>query len=104
MVSNLDNAIEFYSEKLGLKLKDRYGDHYAEIETPGVMIGLHPADEHVRKGNNISIGFGVDDLDRSIEDLKKIGIEIKDESDGGTRLAHFTDPDDNPLYLIENRN
>ena len=42
MVSNLDTAVSFYTEQLGLKLIKRYGEHYAEIETPGFSIGLHP--------------------------------------------------------------
>ena len=73
MVSNLDEAVEFYSEKLGLELLNRYGDHYAEIQAPGLMVGLHPTSEKITTGNSISIGFGVVDFDRTIENLKKKG-------------------------------
>ena len=48
MVSNMDNAIKFYSETLGFKLKARYGDHWADIEGPGIAIGLHPASKDVK--------------------------------------------------------
>jgi len=41
MVSNLDRAIQFYTESLGLTLKNRYGAHWADIEGPGIVIGLH---------------------------------------------------------------
>ncbi len=47
MVSDLERAIRFYTEALGLKLKWRWGD-YAEVEAPGVTIGLHPAGTHGR--------------------------------------------------------
>jgi len=31
-VSNMDAAVRFYTESLGLKLAERYGDHWASIE------------------------------------------------------------------------
>jgi len=43
MVRNMDAAIQFYTEVMGMELKQRYGDHYAEITTPNMDIGLHPA-------------------------------------------------------------
>ncbi|MEZ5083064.1 MAG: VOC family protein [Bacteroidales bacterium] len=103
MVSNMDHAIEFYQEKLGLKLINRYGDHYAEIQAPDLLIGLHPTSEKVIIGNNLSIGFGVVEFDDVIEDLKSKGIEFSIAQDGWIRLAHFTDPDSNQLFLAERK-
>ena len=31
-VSNMDRAVKFYSETLGLKLAYRFGDHWASVE------------------------------------------------------------------------
>lgn len=104
MVSNMDNAIEFYSVKLGLELINRYGDHYAEIQASNLIIGLHPASDKVLIGNNISIGFGVVDFDATIKSLEKKGIEFTIEEDGWIRLAYFTDLDNNQLFLAENKN
>lgn len=101
MASSMDAGIEFYTQKLGLELKQRYGDHYAEIEAPGLKIGLHPASAKVQKGDNISIGFGVDDFDQALEDLKNKGIKVQVENDGWGRLGNFEDPDGNKLYLAE---
>ena len=103
MVSNMDNAVEFYSVKLGLELKNRYGNHYAEIQAPGLMIGLHPASEKISIGNNLSIGFGVINFDKTIENLNAKGIEFTIEQDDWIRLAYFTDPDNNQLFLAENK-
>ena len=103
MVSNMDNAVEFYSVKLGLELINRYGDHYAEIQAPGLMIGLHPASEKISIGNNLSIGFGVINFDKTIENLNAKGIEFTIEQDDWIRLAYFTDPDNNQLFLAENK-
>ncbi|MCH8903262.1 MAG: VOC family protein [Bacteroidetes bacterium] len=104
MVSNMDSAVEFYSEKLGLELINRYGDDYAEIQAPGLMIGLHPNTENTTVGNNISIGFGVINFDKTIENLQAKGIEFTIEEEEWVRLALFTDLDNNALFLAENKN
>jgi catechol 2,3-dioxygenase-like lactoylglutathione lyase family enzyme len=43
-VSNMDKAVRFYTEVLGLRLAERYGDHWATVDAGrGFTIGLHPA-------------------------------------------------------------
>jgi len=101
MVSNMDYAVEFYSVTLGLELVNRYDDDYAEIQAPGLMIGLHPTSEKISIGNNISIGFGIINFDETVENLKAKGIEFVTEDEGWIRLAYFTDLDNNHLYLAE---
>jgi predicted enzyme related to lactoylglutathione lyase len=101
MVSNMDDAVEFYSVKLGLELVNRYDDHYAEIQAPGLMIGLHPASDKISTGNNLSIGFGIINFDETIKTLEGKGIEFVTEDEGWIRLAYFTDLDNNHLYLAE---
>lgn len=103
MISNMDKAIEFYQDKLGLELIERYGDHYAEVKAPDLLIGLHPMSEKVVQGNNLSIGFGVVEFDSTIKELEFRGIEFKLEQDGWIRLAHFTDYDNNQLFLAERK-
>ena len=70
MVSKMEDAIDFYQNKLGLELKNRYGDNYAEIQAPDLLIGLHPTSETIVKGNNLSIGFGVVEFDATIKELE----------------------------------
>ena len=101
MVSNLDVAIQFYVETLGLELKKRYGEHYAEIQGPGLLLGLHPSEKPVTKGDNLSIGFGVDNFDAVTRSLQEKDLALEIKKDGFIRLAHFTDPDDNHLFLAE---
>jgi predicted enzyme related to lactoylglutathione lyase len=103
MVSNMDSAVSYYTETLGLKLIKRYGDHYAEIQAAELMIGLHPASDRTTFGNNISIGLGVFDFDETVKDLESKGIEFTMGTDEWIRLASFTDPDGNALYLAENK-
>ena len=43
-VSNMENAVRFYTETLGLRLTNRFGDHWATVDAgKGLTIGLHPA-------------------------------------------------------------
>lgn len=101
MVSDMDKAVNFYHNTLGLELVNRYGDHYAEIQAPDLLIGLHPSSPKTIHGNNLSIGLGVTNFDATIEDLKSRGVEFTIEQDGWIRLAHFNDPDNNQLFLAE---
>jgi catechol 2,3-dioxygenase-like lactoylglutathione lyase family enzyme len=103
MVSDMDQAIEFYQGKLGLELLNRYANHYAEIQAPDLLIGLHPMSEKTVPGNNLSIGFGVTEFDSTIKDLELKGITFRVEQDGWIRLAHFTDIDKNQLFLAERK-
>ena len=103
MVSNMDEAIAFYTEKLELELVNRYGNHYAEVKAPGLMIGLHPTSDKVKVGNNLSIGLGVSNFDATIKNLKAKGIEFEMENEGWIRLAYFSDSDKNVLFLAENK-
>ena len=103
MVSNMDKAVEFYHQTLELELVNRYGDHYAEIQAPDLLIGLHPSSEKLIKGNNMSIGFGVVNFDATIKELESKGIKFTIEQDGWIRLAYFEDPDQNQLFLAERK-
>jgi len=104
MVSDMDRSIAFYRDVLGMKLLGNYGGEFAEIDAPGVRFGLHPGGklplkEHSR---HMSIGLRVDDLDAAKKTLEERGVKfVKAPRDEGLRLAYFTDPDGNPMYLVE---
>ncbi len=101
MSSDLEAAIAFYTERLGLQLLKNYGGHYAELQAPGLKIGLHPAGPGVQPANNLSMGLGVTNFDGEVSELRAHGIPVQVSQDGPVRLAHFTDPDGNPLFLAE---
>ena len=43
-VSDMDRAVRFYNDTLGLKLAYRFGNHWASVEAGrGLTIGLHAA-------------------------------------------------------------
>lgn len=101
MVSNLDTAINFYTEVLGMTLKNRFSEHWADIEGPGISIGLHPTNKKISIGENIQIGLKVPDLERATSELKSRGIRFKGNDEDQVQLASFCDPDNNTLYLVQ---
>jgi len=104
MVSDLKRAVAFYAETLGCERGPQYGEHFAEIKAPGVSIGLHPGGKRpaIEHGRHVSLGLRVDDLDAAVKQLEARGVRFTPApEDRGSRLAYFTDPDGNPLYLIE---
>ncbi|HUI01131.1 MAG TPA: VOC family protein [Nitrososphaerales archaeon] len=107
IVSDMNEAVAFYTETLGLELKARWGDEFAQVNAPGTMIALHPAVKGGAKpgdSESLSIGFGVDNLDATMAQLKKKGVRFtRVADDGPVKLAFFGDPDGNPLYLSQSK-
>ena len=44
-ITSMDAAIKFYTQTLGMNLKEHYGNHWATLEAGGFTIGLHPKSE-----------------------------------------------------------
>ena|ERR1700752_4089416 len=101
MISDMDKAIGFYNEVLGLKLKSRYGNNWAELEGPGITIALHPKNKGVKTGNNMQIGLSVGDIQSVVKELESKGVQFELNQDTKVKLASFTDPDGNILYLAQ---
>jgi catechol 2,3-dioxygenase-like lactoylglutathione lyase family enzyme len=108
-VSDMDRAVDFYVNVLGLKLAQRFGNHWAQIEVGGLVIGLHPkSDKAPPPGTSgaISIGLLVDEpIDEVAGRLGAKGVQfrgpvVRDEK-GGIALAFFGDQDGNDLYLCQ---
>ena len=60
-VSNMDKAIHFYTEVLGLKLTNRFADHWATVQAgQTLMIGLHPwSTKYPAPGTRGSVQLGL---------------------------------------------
>ncbi|TBL67979.1 VOC family protein [Paenibacillus thalictri] len=108
MVADLKKAVKFYVETLGLKLQHEMDGHFAQVEAPGLTIGLlHLAGEHglqPETSGSMSIGFEVEELDSAMETLKSRGVEFHNGVEGNAaQVIHFSDPEGNTLYLVYNR-
>lgn len=109
-VADMDRSVTFYTETLGLKLQQRFGNHWAEVRAgDSLVIGLHPAGGHtVPAGSHeaISIGLAIDEaIDPLVERLSAVGVKFvgpvtRDEK-AGIALAPFTDPDGTSLYFCQ---
>jgi catechol 2,3-dioxygenase-like lactoylglutathione lyase family enzyme len=107
-VSDMDRAVRFYTETLGLKLLFQAGPGWAEIEVGrGLKLGLHgthPGGPPAGQRGSISIGLLVDEpLDQVVETLRQCGVAFRGPINdaGAVRLAFFGDPDGNDFYLCE---
>src|SRR3954468_4219647 len=105
-VDDLKKAEQFYVETLGLKAQFQVEGHLVQVEAPGLTIGLlHPRegqDSHPGKSGSVHIGLEVQELGSAINLLKSRGVEFQPiMEEEATRIAYFSDPEGNPLYLIE---
>jgi catechol 2,3-dioxygenase-like lactoylglutathione lyase family enzyme len=82
-VADMDAAVRFYTETLGLELLERYGNHWASVDGGhGLTIGLHPASAENPAGRvgSISIGFRSSDPIRdTVATLKARGVVFRGE-------------------------
>ena len=107
-VSNMDNSVRFYTEVLGLKLTNRFGDSWATVEAgKGLTIGLHPASpKYPAPGTKgaIVLGLEIDEpIAGMVARLGGKGVRIKGSivQDDPGNFVHLEDPDGNEIYLWE---
>lgn len=106
-VRDMDRAVAFYGEALGLPMRMRHGDDWAEFDSGGARIGLHGSG--VLEGDVPHGGtavFVVDDLDLAKASLEERGVVFEEhlgEVPGYARYASFDDPDGNSMQIIEYR-
>jgi predicted enzyme related to lactoylglutathione lyase len=106
-VSNMDRAVRFYSEVLGLKLAYRFGDHWASVEAgKGLTIGLHPASDEMPAGRKGSMAIGLElagGIEEAVRTLEARGVKFQGAVRTGKSgsFVGFADPDGNQLYLAQ---
>ena len=103
-VSDMDASVRFYTEILGLKLSQRWGNEFAIVQgSNGLTIGLHPASAKSPAGK-ITVGIQTQGpIENAIAKMKEKDVNFRTSlvDDGEVRAADFVDPDGAELYLVE---
>ena len=111
-VTDMNRAVKFYTDTLGLRIAYRAGDHFCMIDGgDGLMIGLHPPGKHTPRAGapgGIQLSFLVSQpIADVVRTLQSRGVKFEDRGKGPViddtqvKLAFFSDPDGNSLYLCE---
>jgi predicted enzyme related to lactoylglutathione lyase len=109
LVTDLDNSISFYTEKLGFEVEFRYEDFYAGIIKDGCSIHLkcgNPSAElqkSKKENMDLDIVFSVDNVDELYNQLQQKSIDIVQplcEKPYG-REFYIADPDGNIFAFLE---
>lgn len=107
-VKDLDKAIAFYTETVGLELIQYHQEYrWAELSGPhGAKLGIgeeNPQSE-VPAGGNAVVTITVDDMNKALEQFKNKGAKLVGkvmEIPGEVKLQTFVDRDGNTLQLVQ---
>jgi catechol 2,3-dioxygenase-like lactoylglutathione lyase family enzyme len=103
-VRDVQRAVRFYVETLGMKLVEEAGTGWAVIDAgEGFRIGLHEGGGVEGRGAFApSIGFYPKvPLKEAVAIFENRGVHFDVKEDGPVTLAYFRDLDDNILYLCQ---
>ena len=106
-VTDMDRSVAFYTKVLGLRLTQRFGDHWAQLDAGRLTIGLHPASPENTAGRDgsVTIGFVLSEpIEDAVRALQSNGAKLRGpvaEDPNAGKFAYFEDPDGNVLYIIE---
>ena len=102
-VRDMDRAIAFYQDVLGLEPGFRAANDWADLWAGGLRVGLHGVDSPDEWRAGGALLFAAGDIDDRIRALRERDISILHEGggDGRPRFVEFADPDGNALGFIE---
>jgi len=113
VVSDMQRSVEFYRDTLGIPLKFQSPD-WTEFLTGTTTLALHgggvksavpPAGDPTKQAGSCSIGFNVEDVDKTYEELKAKGINFvmppMQREGEGIKLAVCVDPDGLPIAFAQ---
>ena len=101
IVSDLDEAISWYQEKLGFEVRERDG-HWVTVAPEGWASEIHLCKMDELEPGNTGILLLADNLEDTCKELKENGVEFTQEPSkkaGGT-IAKFKDLSGNVLWLM----
>ncbi len=113
IVSDMKRSVQFYRDTLGIPLKFESPD-WTEFQTGTTTFALHgggvprqyqDTGDQSKTAGACSIGFNVDDVDKTYEELKAKGVVFvmppAQREGEGIRLAVGLDPDGLPISFAQ---
>lgn len=114
IVEDLDRALQFYTEVLGLRLGHRSGD-FAQLDTGATRLGFYTREAMAKTlglslyppaqdAAGFEIGFKVPDVDAAFEELVARGaspVTSPTSHHWGQRTAYVRDPDGHLIELAQ---
>jgi predicted enzyme related to lactoylglutathione lyase len=99
---DMDRAVAFYTDVVGLALARREGGEWAEFEAGPIRFALHGAEEGGPGSGTIVLRVGdLDEARWALEERGAVFDAYMGEVPGYARFATFRDPDGNPVQIIE---
>lgn len=113
LVSDVDRAVAFYTERLGFKLKQQMGPAFAQVSRDDLTLWLSgpqssaarpmPDGRRPEPGGWNRLVLEVKDLSARVTEMKRAGVHFRNEiviGPGGKQIL-AEDPDGNPVELFE---
>ena len=108
-VGDVDACVDFYRDRLGLRLIARAAPGLAFFDCGGVRLMLSGASEGGPSGNSV-LYFAVGDIEESCAELTERGVDVgrgpvlvHSAADYELWMAFFEDPSGNTLAVMEER-
>ena len=104
-VPDLEVAVSFYRDTLGLKLElHNPAWNWAEFSLPPttlVLFGAYPRAPLRNGKGGIGLALAVDDVNSTIKELSESGVEVEwgPNELSACRVAMITDPGGNPIFI-----
>ncbi|HTD38048.1 MAG TPA: VOC family protein [Candidatus Limnocylindrales bacterium] len=103
-VSDMQRALAFYRDALGLRTTDVAADFWAEFDVGGGTFGIGNFEQVGTPGSAQSLALEVADLDGYRKTLAGRGIETTEPHDlKFCRISVVRDPDGNQVWLHERK-
>jgi predicted enzyme related to lactoylglutathione lyase len=103
VTSDMDRAVAFYRDVLGLELSFQDGDRWAQLKAGDVNFSLASPEEAADGATGAVVIFEVDDIDEAEAALTAGGGTVLGARDmgGHGRALTFRDPDGNLVQLFQ---
>jgi predicted enzyme related to lactoylglutathione lyase len=89
-VDELDTAVRFYEDVLGLTVKFRDGDRFCAFDVNGVTIALAAGDEARVTAGTTGVSYKVDDVAAAVDRLVEGGAAVVHPAESGPHEMRAT--------------